>query len=335
LLRAVVVALGVVAVLSLPVVLMVFVPLVNGLPQAEQCSTSTMATRPPDHAAADRLRRTLDGLPGVTATKVEFDDAFWPTHVERVEVSVVFAADVGPEQVLAAVPLAVDGLRGPEFSGLDAYAAFAIDQAAPASEYQVFGHPATADLLADGAVWLDLHSCHPGTKVQLCNDPDGGVNRTVEMPIVWNEDPARVTAAFAELRSLPLDLDHWSWASVRAVPGPTSHSSRSTFTAVKKIPDDVSIRVMTSAVRRPPPMSPTDELEAMVTSYPSIGDSGPRMDVTIEFGLEELRHASVPEVLDRGGRAQQVAAAFAAQVEATGEFSRLDVSLWDTQILDE
>jgi hypothetical protein len=336
LLRAVVVALAVAAVLSLPVVVMVLVHFVKGPPEAEQCSTSTMATRPPDHAAADRLSRALDRLAGVTATNVEFDDALWPAHVERVNVRVTFAADVGPEQVVAAVPLAVDGLRGPEFSGLDTYVAFVIDPAVPASEYQVFGLPATEDVLADAAVWLDLHSRHPGTTVQLCRDRDGGVNRTVEMPIVWNEDPALVTAAFAELRSLPVDLFHWSWASVRAVPGnPGGPPSRSTFTVVEQIPDDDSIREMTSAVRRPPPMSPTDELEATVTSYPSMGDSAPRMDVIIEFGLEELRHASVSEVLDPRSRAQHAAAAFAAQAEAAGEFGRLDVRLWDTQILDE
>jgi hypothetical protein len=80
LLRAVVVALAVAAVLSLPVVVMVLVHFVKGPPEAEQCSTSTMATRPPDHAAADRLSRALDRLAGVTATNVEFDDALWPAH---------------------------------------------------------------------------------------------------------------------------------------------------------------------------------------------------------------------------------------------------------------
>jgi hypothetical protein len=82
-------------------------------------------------------------------------------------------------------------------------------------------------------------------------------------------------------------------------------------------------------------MSPTDELEATVTSYPPMRHAGPRMDVVIEFGLEELRHASASEVLDPSSRAQHVAAAFAGQVEAVGEFGRLKVSLWDTQILDE
>lgn len=331
------IAVAVVVVLSSPVLLWLLVLLVKGPPEAEQCATSTVATRAPDHAAADRLRHTLGGLPGVVATEVGFDEAGWLGRgAERVRLTVGLAADVGPEQVLAAVAPALDGLRGPEFAGLDAYVAFLIDPAASASELQVFGLPPTEDVLADAAVWLDVHSRHPGTKVQMCRDPDGGFDRTLEVPIVWDEDPDAVPAAFAELASLPVDMFHWSWVSVHAVPDAAGRSARSTFTVVEVIPEDEVLRGMVSAVRRPPSMAPTDDLATAVTSYPPMGDSAPRTEVTVEFGLAELRHAPASEVLAPDSRAQRVAAEFAAQVEASvGYRQQLDVSHGDTQILDE
>jgi hypothetical protein len=312
-------------------------------PQEDECSTSTIAQRVPDHAAADRLQHPLRGLPGVIGTKVEFDPATRLAHVERVKLWVTFAADAGRDQVLAAVSLAVEGLRSQEFAGIDVHVAFAFDPAAPASEddaagYHVFGLLPTEDVLADAGSWLDLHSRHPGTRVELCRDLDAGLGRKVELPVAWNGDPALIVAAFADVRTLRLSGRDWERATVRTVgaPGQAGHSTELEFTVVDEMLDgDIDIRLMLSAVQRPSSMSPTDELEATVTWFPSRGDHSPYLEVSVEFGLEELRHMPVSDVLDPGSRAPEVAAVFAAQVEATGQPYRLDISLWNTQILRE
>jgi hypothetical protein len=320
---------AVVGLTVLPFLLWLVLPSLLGPPEAARCEASEGASWARDDDAAERLRAGLVRLPGVADVEVGFDDAGWPGQAERVRVRVGFVADVPTDQVLAVVAPAVEGLRGPEFRGLDTRATFTVE---PGAEFELLGPASTALVVDEAASWSEWRSRFPGARVQVCEGSNGGLDRTAEVPVVWGEDPAPVVAAFAELGRLTEDPLDWEWVSVRAEPGPSGPPGRATFTSAFEFPYDEAVEMMASAVRRPPSMSPTDELEVAVISYASVGEWGSRSEVHIEFGLEELRNASAEEVLAPGGRAQRVAAEFAAQVEAAGMGSEPEISCWGTRI---
>ncbi|MCO1655476.1 hypothetical protein [Pseudonocardia humida] len=307
----------------------------------DECSTPRAAPRTPDHGAADRLQAALRGLPGVTGTEVEFHPAVWSGQVDGVGLRVAFAADAGHDQVLAAVAPAVDGLRGPEFAGLDARLAFAIGPDVPSSDeaagFHVLGSQPTTAVLSYARGWLDLRARHPAAEVQVCRDDGAGIGTVARVSVVPDGDAgedAALRAAFADLEALTLSGGGWARMSVRTTgaSGRAGPPTEVEYAFAEAYLDEELIDPMVSAVRRPAAMAPTDELRAVVTWYPSRGHASYLLDVEVVLGVGELRQAPAS---DPPGRVQEVAAALQAQVEATDLPYELTVDLGDVRVLEE